>query len=98
VVDTTNEKDIPVSRLLTSQLTATQCQNGDSEVAHAHHTKGEVMHIITVGIDLAKNVFAVHGIDQQGRTALVKATTTMIYLHVLNRGGRGVISPVDRLA
>jgi len=24
-------------------------------------------------------------------------TTTMIYTHVLNRGGRGVISPADRL-
>jgi len=25
-------------------------------------------------------------------------STTMIYLHVLNRGGRGVLSPIDRLA
>jgi site-specific recombinase XerD len=24
-------------------------------------------------------------------------TTTMIYAHVLNRGGRGVVSPADRL-
>ena len=24
--------------------------------------------------------------------------TTMIYTHVLNRGGRGVISPLDRMA
>lgn len=24
-------------------------------------------------------------------------STTMIYLHVLNKGGRGVISPVDRM-
>jgi integrase len=24
--------------------------------------------------------------------------TTMVYTHVLNRGGRGVVSPVDRLA
>jgi integron integrase len=24
-------------------------------------------------------------------------STTMIYLHVLNRGGRGVVSPIDRL-
>jgi len=23
-------------------------------------------------------------------------STTMIYLHVLNKGGRGVVSPVDR--
>jgi hypothetical protein len=25
-------------------------------------------------------------------------STTMIYTHVLNRGGRGVVSPLDRLA
>jgi len=30
------------------------------------------MSIITVGIDLAKNVFAVHGVDEAGRAALVK--------------------------
>ena len=30
------------------------------------------MNIITAGIDLAKNVFAVHGVDDKGRAALVK--------------------------
>ena len=30
------------------------------------------MNIITVGIDLAKNVFAVHGVDDSGKAALVK--------------------------
>lgn len=30
------------------------------------------MTITTVCIDLAKNVFAVHGVDQNGRTVLVK--------------------------
>src|SRR6266581_6572069 len=30
------------------------------------------MSIMTVGIDLAKNVFAVHGVDETGRAALVK--------------------------
>jgi integrase len=25
-------------------------------------------------------------------------STTMIYTHVLNRGGHGVVSPLDRLA
>lgn len=30
------------------------------------------MTITTVGIDLAKNVFAVHCVDQNGRTVLVK--------------------------
>lgn len=30
------------------------------------------MNIVTVGIDLAKNIFALHGIDQSGRAVLVK--------------------------
>ncbi len=30
------------------------------------------MSIITVGIDLAKNIFAVHGVDENGKAALVK--------------------------
>jgi transposase len=34
------------------------------------------MSIITVGIDLAKNVFAVHGVDDIGKAALVKPKVT----------------------
>jgi transposase len=30
------------------------------------------MAIVTVGIDLAKNVFAVHGVDATGKPALVR--------------------------
>ena len=33
--------------------------------------KGKAMTIIAVGIDLAKHVFAVHGVDEAGRAALV---------------------------
>ncbi len=29
------------------------------------------MRIVTVGIDLAKNVFAVHGVDDNGKPVLV---------------------------
>jgi hypothetical protein len=32
----------------------------------------EVMAIVTVGIDLAKNVFAVHGVDELGNPVLVR--------------------------
>jgi transposase len=31
------------------------------------------MAIVTLGIDLAKNVFAVHGVDAAGRAMLVRA-------------------------
>jgi transposase len=34
--------------------------------------EGEIMAIVTVGIDLAKNVFAVHGVDEFGKPALVR--------------------------
>jgi transposase len=34
--------------------------------------EGEIMAIVTVGIDLAKNVFAVHGVDEAGKAALVR--------------------------
>jgi len=34
--------------------------------------KGKSMSIITVGIDLAKNVFAVHGINETGKAELIK--------------------------
>ena len=30
------------------------------------------MPIITIGIDLAKNIFLVHGVNENGRTELVK--------------------------
>jgi transposase len=36
------------------------------------HLKGEIMAIVTIGIDLAKNVFAVHGINEAGKPVLVK--------------------------
>lgn len=30
------------------------------------------MSIMTIGIDLAKNVFAVHGVDENGKVTLIK--------------------------
>ena len=38
------------------------------------------MSIITVGIDLAKNVFAVHGVDDNGKSALVKPKVSREHL------------------
>ena len=36
--------------------------------------------IVTVGIDLAKNVFAVHGFDETGKPALVRPDLPRGYL------------------
>ena len=41
------------------------------------------MSILYVGIDLAKNVFAVHGVDEHGRPALVRASVPRAKLHAL---------------
>jgi transposase len=34
------------------------------------------MAIVTVGIDLAKNVFSVHGVDEAGKAVLVRTEVT----------------------
>ena len=34
--------------------------------------KGKSMAIVAVGVDLAKNVFAVHGTDETGKVVLLK--------------------------
>jgi transposase len=38
------------------------------------------MAIVFVGIDLAKNVFALHGVDERGRAALVRPSVTRVKL------------------
>ena len=35
-------------------------------------TKGDTMHVTTIGVDLAKNVFQIHGVDQCGKPVLKK--------------------------
>lgn len=41
------------------------------------------MTILTVGIDLAKNVFAVHGVNEAGKAALVRPAVPRDKLHAL---------------
>jgi len=41
------------------------------------------MAIVFVGIDLAKNVFAVHGVDEHGKPALVRSSVARARLHAL---------------
>lgn len=44
------------------------------------------MTIATIGIDLAKNVFAVHGVDHNGKTVIVKSRVTRAALPGLIAG------------
>ena len=39
------------------------------------------MSIVFVGIDLAKNVFAAHGMDEAGKPALVRPSVPRAKLH-----------------
>src|SRR5512139_926245 len=45
--------------------------------------KGKSMSIVYVGVDLAKNVFAVHGVDESGKPALVRPAVARARLHEL---------------
>ena len=44
------------------------------------HLEEEIMAIITMGIDLAKNVFAVHGVDETGKPVLVRPAVKLTAL------------------
>jgi hypothetical protein len=56
------------------RFTATKCQDGEANlfINSLVLLEGEIMAIVTVGIDLAKNVFAVHGVDEAGKAALLR--------------------------
>jgi transposase len=51
--------------------------------SHLLTPKGKSMAILFVGIDLAKNVFAVHGVDDHGKAVLVRSTVQRAKLHEL---------------
>lgn len=51
--------------------TASMCQSG-SVTNHWNKMGASVMQITTVGLDLAKNVFQLHAVDQRGKVALRK--------------------------
>jgi hypothetical protein len=70
------------------RFTATKCQDGEANlfINSLILLKGELMAIVTVGIDLAKNVFAVHGVDEAGKAALVRPEVSRSKLleHIAN--------------
>src|SRR6187200_3497527 len=51
--------------------------------SHQLTRKGKSMAILYVGIDLAKNVFAIHGVDEHGKPALVRPSVPRARLHQL---------------
>ncbi|TCV85840.1 hypothetical protein EDC63_10848 [Sulfurirhabdus autotrophica] len=41
-----------------------------------NHHEGNVINIMAAGIDLAKNILVVHGVDESGKASLVKPKAT----------------------
>ncbi len=56
------------------RVAATNCQDGKANLFNNSLVSlvGEVMAIVTVAMDLAKNIFAGHGIDEGGKATLVR--------------------------
>jgi hypothetical protein len=75
-------KKFPRPNLAAQRRPATQCHDGKFELSSAH-SEGEAMGILYVGIDLAKNVFAVHGVNEAGAAELRQPRVTRAKLHAL---------------
>lgn len=54
------------------RLPATECHDGVAKLHQLTLGKGKPMTILYVGIDLAKNVFAVHAVNEVGKPELVR--------------------------
>jgi transposase len=65
------------------QGAATKCHDGKCELSSTHRRKGKSKAIVYLGIDLAKNVFAVRGVDEAGKPALVRPSVPRANLHEL---------------
>ena len=63
----TNERDFPGPHGPRVAATGNECHDGKVRRSHQLFEKGKSMAIVTVGIDLAKNVFAIHGVDVAGK-------------------------------
>ena len=52
--------------------TASKCQSSGGIITTKHRKGHPKMKITTIGIDLAKNVFQIHGVDERGKVAVRK--------------------------
>src|SRR5258706_2522231 len=65
-----------------SRESASACHDGVSNL-HQHQQEGKSMSIVTIGIDLAKNIFAIHGVDEAGKAVLIKPRVSRAQLVTL---------------
>jgi hypothetical protein len=73
---------LPRPELAASRQAASKCSDGKRELSSTH-SKGKSLAIVTVGIDLAKNVFAAHGVNEAGKPELVHPSVPHAKLHEL---------------
>ena len=57
-------------------LDVVQLESESTLFSFQNYWEEKVMNTIIVGIDLAKNVFAVHGVDENGKAEPVKPKVT----------------------
>jgi transposase len=65
------------------RITATKCHDGKRKISSTRQQKGRFTAIVYVGINLAKNVFAVHRITETGNPELVRLSVRRALLHEL---------------
>lgn len=58
---------------------------------HLYFGRGSLIAIVTVGIDLAKSIFVVHGMDEDGKPALVCPNVLRAMLLVDVQRGWGML-------
>jgi hypothetical protein len=63
------KKGLPRPKPAAWRRSTTQCRDGKCELSSTR-SEGEVRAIVYVGIDLAKNVFALHGVNSTGAVQL----------------------------
>ena len=59
-----------------SRQSASRCHDGASKT-HQHQREGKSKAIVTVGIGLAKILFAIHGVDEAGNAILIKPRVSL---------------------
>ena len=76
LIGLTNKRDFPLPKDRRGYRERHQKSHDGISGFHQNLRKGKVMSIITIGIDLAKNVFAFHRVNESGKAELCQTQST----------------------